>query len=400
MRLLSLSEKTYRIAADFFTTVLYLLLGVGAIALVRDTVYQGNDFLVFWKAARLIFSGQEVYSVARDGAMVFKYPPWILPAFLPLATFPEEWARWIWGGAQVFSIFYICRFLLKSGCSRTAVLIPLFLFWGIWAVHALDGQCTVIFLAIILWAKSKGKETFLFWALSVKVFTLFAAFGIPDLHKKWKTILCLIPVFGILSLPALWVEPNKNPVSLFGSWAKATSSGGSLFEGEKIRGRDNQGLPALFLRWFHVPAKEKKTELMVTFLAAALVFLYWKKAASLLSLHERWAGWLGMAAIVHPLAWFHLFVLAFPLAVLSLDRAIQTQRKTGILFSFLSIFLIACVTEKTMGVFGRDLELLSIKSFGVLLCAFGFFWGSRQKKPDWTGFREPRMWEERTRVKN
>jgi hypothetical protein len=69
-------------------TFIFLACFVGAVALVRDTGAQGQDFEVFWRSARALFTGVSVYDVARDGAMVFKYPPWVVPFFLPFAVFP------------------------------------------------------------------------------------------------------------------------------------------------------------------------------------------------------------------------------------------------------------------------------------------------------------------------
>src|SRR4051812_24477778 len=84
---------------------------VGAIALIRDTAENGHDFTVFWRSARLVLDGQPLYSVARDGAMVFKYPPWILPSLLPLALLPLDLAKILWGFVEVFSIFGIALWI-------------------------------------------------------------------------------------------------------------------------------------------------------------------------------------------------------------------------------------------------------------------------------------------------
>ncbi|MGZ3709269.1 MAG: hypothetical protein ACXWPM_11065, partial [Bdellovibrionota bacterium] len=89
-----------------------------------------------------------------------------------------------------------------------------------------------------------------------------------------------------------------------------------------------------------------------------------------LSSQEALAAALGLAAALHPLAWFHLFVLAFPLAVLAVDRGwAERGRRPGILIgSGLGFFFIALATRNVIGGAGEVLESLSVKSWGILIC--------------------------------
>jgi hypothetical protein len=245
---------------------------VGAVALVRDTVYQGQDFEVFWKTARFVLGGNPAYDPSRDGAMVFKYPPWIIPAFFPFATLSLSFGKWIWGVIQVFSLAYSAYWLIQRGCRAWVVVGGVLLFWGVWAVHALDGQITVCVLALSLWAMEKegtARAVLLVWGLSVKIFSVFALIGARRRIMSLSTVVVVCGSLSALSVPACLSEPSKNPINLVKNWSLAARSAGERFEDEKIRGRENQGFPALVLRMSGVPARESHFDLGVAFSRAA-----------------------------------------------------------------------------------------------------------------------------------
>jgi hypothetical protein len=87
---------------------------------------------------------------------------------------------------------------------------------------------------------------------------------------------------------------------------------------------------------------------------------------------------IGFAPSLHPLAWFHLFVLAFPLAVLSLDRS--WGHKGWFTLSAVGFACLALATRKTLGSFGEELELLSVKSWGVLLLGVALTGAARSSR--------------------
>ncbi|MCC7440117.1 MAG: hypothetical protein IT285_00700, partial [Bdellovibrionales bacterium] len=66
--------------------------------------------------------------------------------------------------------------------------------------------------------------------------------------------------------------------------------------------------------------------------------------------------------------WFHSFVMAFPLAALALDRAWARRERMAILLAGSGVVLIALLTSKVAGKFGLQLEHLSVKSWGIVLC--------------------------------
>ncbi len=366
-KLFAIFEQTHPVvkrAARFFVAALVVGLGT---ALVRDTVYQGQDFLVFWRAGRALLDGQAVYSIARDGAMVYKYPPWTVPFFVPFALLPEVAARWCFGVFNLVCLFAIFRWLKKSGLARSSIVLCAFLFWGIWAVHALDGQIGLFMLALGLHLFAARERPWaqglLVWVLSFKLFPLFLVplFFRP---RAWFSVassgalVCLV-----LSFPIFLRSPTGTTVrETVTHWLDAARSGGTQFGDEKIRGRDNQGLPALAMRALKIPASDTRADLiaaLVIFMVVGLWFLWISKNWDD---DERYLAAWALLPALHPLAWFHLFVWAFPFAVLRVSRS-ETGRSLAL--ALIAVSAVALFTQRTLFGLGQALELLSIKSLGV-----------------------------------
>src|SRR5579863_9853635 len=88
---------------------------VGAVALIRDTYYNGHDFEVFWRAGGDLLQGRDPYSLAQPRGMVFKYPPWSLPFFLPWSWIPLPIAKAVWGVLEIGSLVAAGRWLRTLG---------------------------------------------------------------------------------------------------------------------------------------------------------------------------------------------------------------------------------------------------------------------------------------------
>lgn len=343
---------------------------VAAVALIRDTAYQGQDFKVFWKAARGVLKGRDIYSTAQYGPMVFKYPPWTVPVFLPFALLPLKAAKWLWGSVQILSLFAIVSWLIREGCAPRRVILVMAAFWGIWVVHAMDGQVVLSMTAIALWGWSATKARggiLAIWALSTKIFTGFAVLGMIRRLRSVRVLLLLMSL-SALSLPVYLSSNSRTPGELVSHWAKAASSGGKLFRKEKIRGRENQGLPALALRVLKVKSKRTEADIVAAVGVAVVLGSTWVVVSARLAGPERWSGWLALSAVIHPLAWFHLFAIAFPAVALSVERAFARRDRLAMILAVLGMSFVALVTKKTLGPVGAVLELASIKSIGVLLC--------------------------------
>ncbi len=357
------------------------LLVFASVALIRDTAYQGQDFSVFWKSARNLLEGRSLYDLGRDGAMVFKYPPWVAPLFIPLALLPLSVAKWVWGVMQILMLAYCVRWTRVRVLETTWIWSVLVGFWGIWAVHAMDGQISLLILAGTLWAKER--ETWVsrliaLLLLSTKIFTLFALFGwlIPDWRRsgrqaiwKWTGTAALgALVFFALSLPANRFQPEgRGGYSLLSSWSEAAGSGGAQFEDQKVRGRDNQGFPALLLRLTHVRADEAQWDLKCFLIFATVALAVLLGVEKYFGPDQVFAIGLGLTAIVHPLAWFHLFVFTYPLVVLALDGVAASRRTWALGVAICGAVAVSVLTRGVLGGAGVTLELLSIKSWGVVV---------------------------------
>ncbi len=402
--LTSMNHPIKRHLKLLFASLLFL---IGAIAMLRDTYYQGQDFEVYWRAGRAAFEKKSIYSGMGGNGMYFKYPPWILPAFIPFALVPLKLAKIFFGILEVFSLLSILVFLSRLRYKLRSLVIVTLLFWGIWAVHALDGQIVLPLVALVIWLKPTLEHTrkhfwseiFIFWALSAKVFSLFAFFGAlhnnrillststslvtrPKGHKL-RLFASIFIAMQVLSAPALISLPYKYPLDLYKDWIQAASSGDQAFGFEKISGRENQGLPALVLRRFF--SENTANSYTAPAISLALMFIFGLLWLSLACSHkptppatspgevndvEKWFGWLALVPVVHPLAWNHLFIFSFPLAVTVVDRSLKLKNLSTTLLALLGVICIAAVSRNTFGNLGEELELLSIRSWGVLICLF------------------------------
>ena len=361
---------------------------VGSIALIRDTFYNGHDFEVFWRAGGDLLQGRDPYSLAHERGMVFKYPPWSLPFFLPWSFLPLAVAKALWGVFQIGSLLAACLWLRKLGRSSwVSIFVVGVSFWGLWAVHALDGQIALLLLALALWLWPREPElspgwrsSALIWTLSMKVFTGLPLFGFK-LERRWVFALALAaPILALLSIPALVAGVAGGPMQLLKHWAAAAGSSGASIFGDHLRGSFNPSFTGALLFALHVPAGQVTTELEAAAGLALVLGAAWKRASRKRTPEEQWAGWLALVPAVHPLPWWHLFVFTFPLAVLAVDRAARSRKKgkrrAKIVASVLAcagVFLLGAGTHRFLGVFGLEqlgvfLERVGGKAFGALFC--------------------------------
>lgn len=354
---------------DFQTFLGALVLTVGSIALVRSTAAQGTDFEVFWKAAHHLLTGDSIYSLTRDGGMVFKYPPWIAPFFLPFALFPLDFAKWIWGGIEILSLILMVQWLsLRFPIPKFPAWCLIVSFWGLWMVHALDGQIALPMLTLSLYAWSKRRTSLLAIVLSTKIFTLFPLLGFRFNRKFLISLTISFGMMMALSLPALWVEPHHSVTNMVHNWSEAAASGGKFLEPSKIRGRQNPGLPGYTLRLLGIDSHQSNADILAAFLFSCLLGVFWKiKCQSLKSEEEKWSGWLGLTPVIHPLPWWHLYVFAFPLAWIVGRKTFQQKNRTYQFFYMGGVFLLCIATEKVLGEVGIFLEMHAAKTWGVLI---------------------------------
>lgn len=352
-----------------------LIMVAGAVSMIRTTASIGLDFSVFWRAAKFILQGDVLYSVSRDGAMIFKYPPWIVPFFFPLAWIPLDMAKWIWGIVETISLGYVVFWLSKQfAIPKKTLFLMLISFWGLWIVHAVDGQIALPMLAVTLHCypnhhrfsnQLSFKSFFLTLALSTKIFTIFPLIGLKWSGQAVRTLAVIGILFGLLSIPAIWNEPTKSPTSLISSWADAARSSSKLMNSEQVRGRGNPGLPGFTLHTLKIPVTNSQADIFSAIFYCVAFGLLWSRISRNYDPKLAWLGWLALTPIVHPLPWWHLFIFVFPLAVVVADRSFKSNDiRIKTLFGF-GMFLI-CLSSRKFGPLGIFLELTAAKSWGTL----------------------------------
>jgi hypothetical protein len=337
-----------------------------------------RDFGVVWKTAKYVLSGGPAYSVLRDGPWVFKYPPWLLTPFLPFGLLSLETAKAFYGALQAIAFLYVLRWTAQASQKSLWAYLTALLFWGLWQVNAQDGQVSLLLLATWLWAGNEDvlarwtiKSTALVAVLPAKIFTVYPALG---LRLSWKAIrnialistLILVP----LSLPALWGAQDHSVSQLVHSYIEAMLSGGKLLGYDGVRGRFNQGLTGLCLRLMHIPPEKTFADIICFFIVGSIIAILWSRISRNLPFKHRWVGWIGLTPVVHPLPYWYSFVMTYPLAAITLSAALSSRKKLNVALAALGVAMIAILTEKTLGTFGAALELLSIKSWGVVLCCY------------------------------
>lgn len=377
-----------RSAIRFFAAAAVI---AACIAFFRDTLAQGQDFLVFYRATRAWLEGMPIYDLTRDGGMIFKYPPWIVPFFFPYSLLNESAAKAAWSITQIISLFYVFYWCKKTLSVRVETLFnAFFLYWGIWVAHFLDGQVTLVFMACTMACFSFSRKSPLYSSfagilLSTKVYSflgLIPFFYERDLSQPQKTKDALISLIALcvfaLMLMGIVLFQYENPQNFFEKvlilleqWVHAAASGVNYLGEDKVLGRANQSLTALALRafWWGFPQNISEMQrafgFSIDLLFGAVGFLM--ASIFLVSVRDKisrelfFSIALALVPVIHPLPWIHGFTLAFPLFVFGFEK---TQLRRSV---YLAIFLLCIASRNTLGQAGEWLELLSVKGFGVLL---------------------------------
>jgi hypothetical protein len=339
------------------------------------------DLHVYYRAVQLWLSGISPYEYKGiEGVLVFKYPPWTLPLFAPLALFEFETWHWLWTFLQLASILYCIRWVIRTGVDLNVACLSAALFWWIWLGHAQAGQFTLFVLVVALWTVPPENEkslrptrlSILSLIISLKVFNLFSLLGLTRDLLRPKALSRI--VLGFLALNTIFfgvlhLHGNSiGGVALYSEWMHAASSGGSMFAAETIRGQGNHGFTAAILRLLQVPADDSSKDVAVALALGCLLSGAWYFCSRHLSRAERWSGWLAVGVVIHPLLWHHSFVLVYPLCALALDRSVRAKKPLLIATAFIGIALIGLLIPNIVTpVIVRPLELMGSKSWGVML---------------------------------
>ncbi|MCM0604796.1 MAG: DUF2029 domain-containing protein [Xanthomonadaceae bacterium] len=376
MKLSTTSISTLLNENKIYRNLFWVLFSLALIFLFFDTADNGHDFVVMYRAASSYLHHEPIYSIERDGGMVFKYPPWWIFCFIPYALFPLSVAKALWAATNVGSLVSIFFSLMRLGFSFFSVSVSVMAFWGIWAVHFIDGQVEVLVLALVLFLLEKLNNNKLpkyaagiVYLMSIKGPSILGAFGVFTKKNILKVGSIFFIVISTVTLIASLTTTHG--MNIMSDWKDAASSGSQALEpGKAVLGRDNQGIPAMVHRVngsFSAHALPELGVNGIVFVLGAVVALY---LFSGLSLIPRTFFWLAAGVVLHPLAWFHLFVWCLPLTVYVVDRA--GKREVNEIWFWFPL-LLGAVTARTLGSFGQSLEFYSFKS--LVVCT-GLVWFS------------------------
>jgi hypothetical protein len=341
-----------------------------------NTSENGPDFAVYWRTANFFLTGQSIYSATRDGIMTFKYPPWIFPLFIPFGFFSLSIAKLIWGIIEAASLTYAVLWL-ESRVQIWILILCLVSFSGIWTVHAFDGQvslpltaCALALFPVFKNNLRNSQSILLTYLLSIKIFTLFPFFGFR-LKRDDPLRMILIPLlFAVLSIPAL-IAHKGSLSDLIYQYRVATGPGvdSSGLPQITVNGNQAQGFVSMIFRLARFDYRNQNLIFALNGIHILCLNFFWQIRSKKLPADVRWAGWLALTATIQPLAGFHTFALAFPLSVLTMNHCLKSKNIPFICLSVVGLVMIAAATQKTMGSTGALLQTLSVKSWGVLLCA-------------------------------
>jgi hypothetical protein len=352
-----------------------------AVMLISRTISRGDDFLVFYRVAQRFWDGVRPYDQVTYGNMVFKYPPWILPFFLPFGIFDLTTAKTFWGFIEAASFVAIVvrihrGFFGFPGVRPGVQAMFLLMLFALFGSHGMTGQITLLVLAIALWSdplrSSFRRFFFLSVALSAKVTTLFPMLLAVRRRHFGRATVGVAFLFVLLSLPIYFKSYDRRYGLMREEWVAAMFSGTQDVNSVRIgfTTREVQGLPSLLLRKTELDEKQSVHVLFATLLSVVFIGGGWIWFSRRLSASAQWLGWLALVPAVQPLAWFHVFIFSYPLVVVGAELALRENRRDSRRWLFAGFvacgLLMGAVTSKTMGALGSELELCSVKLWGLL----------------------------------
>lgn len=336
----------------------------------------GNDFQVFYHAARVALEGRAevLYLESPDR---YLYAPGFAYLMVPLGLLPNGVAHVLWLVFVSMGFFLAMRLLAKK-ISKDGVFVVsiavLFLMRTIW-IDLRYGQVNPLILAASVWAlvcavsaESSRREKFLSWFLfSLAAFAklyVLPLFLIPLLllgKKPWKKNFA--PVFlgsvsGFLLLILLpFLFSGLSTSALYGNWYQALLSRGfpldthnqsvlaflhRVFSGEVIRSFQTGGEPMQF--WGRI-LSDQSIEILFSAVTFGILFLFVRNARRAVRETSLVAISLCIALCFLPghLIWNSYFMMGIPLAAVVLANLLQErnpERKKiglaiyGILFFF------------------------------------------------------------------
>lgn len=352
-----------------------------------------SDFAVFWRSAQAWWSGLDPYRIpAPEKGFVFKYPPATLPLFLPFAWIPLDASKLIWAALESFSLVYCIRWLMRHGVRRPVALWSAALYWYLWFEHYMYGQSTLLLTALGLWAMDASRRlrpmpaAVIEYVFSLKVFTAYAlpGGGSRMLERATLARTALLTLIAHLALASMALRFGRGLGdefrSLYSGWVSNALSGAADLGPQVIRGAFNHGFTAAILRRVDPQALHPGWDTPLSLLLAISLGAGWWRLSRALQFEEKWAGWLAIAVIAHPLAWQHSFVMGFPLSAYAIQGAMDGKNRMLLALALLGTGLTALWVPQVVNEYAVPLEVWGSKSWGVLLCAIALLLARRIRR--------------------
>ncbi len=387
----------------FLAVLIFLVIFYSGV-LISATYHQGADFEVYWRAGKSLLEDTPLYDPSRAGGMVLKYPPWIASGFILISLFSLPIAKCLWGLIQVLSLGSLVLQLKRSSIKQPwwVFILLVFSYWGLWIVHFLDGQVTLVATAIAmrlfeprLFTESLDfspmnrkraftsaiRFSFLVAVLSVKVLTilpvgvLFFSVGLSQGASQFKRDAKKWLFYGIssgvllavLSIPAWRSHGYLSLDQFFEVWLKTSQSGGQLLAPAQVRGRLNPSVPSLILQALSIPASLQIYDKWLSVVSAVVASAVWLRVSLRLSIENRFIGALAIVPMIHPLPFWHTYVMTFPLFGVLVLHALSSEFVRLRKWLFFSWFLMIPATEKVFGRAGLFIETLGPKVWATFI---------------------------------
>lgn len=351
-----------------------------------------GDFLVYWRSAHAWITGSAFpYGIIDPSVpgFVFKYPPWILPLFTPFGFMSATLAKAVWAVLELVALFYAIRKLILMGTRPWIAVLSALSLWFIWQEQFWSGQITIFMMAAALWVAPMDESrswpiAFVTYIFTAKLFSLATLLG------RWKELLrpkaliigaalALLPTVVVISV-LRWNHPEDpiGLIELFQRFAASANSGGVSLGPNVIRGPINHGFTAAILRSLQIDSKKSIYDFCVPIILTLILAPLWTYFSKSLGRMEQWLGWLALGAVIHPLAWDHTFVLAFPLGAVAIDRALRTHRHSLVALAIMGLSCVGLLVPNIVGTeMVKPFDAIGAKSWGVVLSALALILSQR-----------------------
>lgn len=324
----------------YFRVFFCFFVFVSLFQFVKESQNASWDLIMQIEAAEKINSGIDVYNAERDWVKSTRYPPWILFALQPLATFDKEKAILTFSIIQVVLFAMLLLFLrnkmqpLVGSTKADLYLFMLFLFfYEIFRETVISGNAIfIIFLAasfcLIYHNKNKISQFILpviaLYFLSTKIFTLLPTIQIIRFEKnKIRKTGSILLTVTMISFVLTWILSsnfiNTSPFQLLKDWLIENQKLNQIISPYILRGPLNPSISTAITNSFNIINWPIYFDLIFSCgatLALVLIYFFRSKKTQHLQVNLFWL--FSMTPLLHPTPWKHLYIFSMPLVTLIL----------------------------------------------------------------------------------